>query len=67
MQKGAMEIDRTLNEEDMVTSRLLWLEDDGYKPEYVTAKRVGIDYATEEYRNILWRFIVKDGVYKPAK
>ncbi len=63
----AMEIDRTLNEEDMVTSRLLWLEDDGYKPEYVTAKRVGIDYATEEYRNILWRFIVKDGVYKPAK
>lgn len=63
----AMEIDRSLNEEDMVTSDRLWIEDDGYKPEYVTAKRVGIDYATEEYRNILWRFIVDDGEYKPAK
>ncbi len=63
----AMEIDRTLNEEDMVISKNLWLEDDGYKPKYVTAKRVGIDYATEEYRDILWRFIVDDGNYKAAK
>lgn len=62
-----MEIDRTLNREDMVTSHLLWLEDDGYKPEYRADKRVGIDYATEEYRNIPWRFIVKDDTYKPAK
>ncbi|MDE7404827.1 MAG: DNA-3-methyladenine glycosylase, partial [Lachnospiraceae bacterium] len=51
----AMEIGRDLNCEDMVTSDRLWLEDDGFRPEYVTAKRVGIDYATEEYRDILWR------------
>ncbi len=63
----AMKIDRTLNGEDMVGSKELWLEDDGYCPPYVTAKRVGIDYATEEYRDILWRFIVDDGRYKPAK
>lgn len=63
----AMEIDRTLNEEDMTISRKLWLEDDGYRPEYVRAKRVGIDYATREYRDILWRFIVDDGKYKPVK
>lgn len=63
----AMEIDRDLNCEDMVTSDRLWLEDDGFRPEYVTAKRVGIDYATEEYRDILWRFIVNDGKYKPAR
>lgn len=63
----AMGIDRDLNNEDMVVSDRLWLEDDGYRPEYVTAKRVGIDYATEEYRDILWRFIVNDGKYKPAK
>lgn len=62
----AMEIDRSLNGEDMVTSDLLWIEDDGYKPEYIRAKRVGIDYATEKYRDILWRFIVNDGKYKPA-
>lgn len=63
----AMEIDRDLNFEDIVVSDRLWLEDDGCRPEYVVAKRVGIDYATEEYRDILWRFIVNDGKYKPAK
>lgn len=63
----AMEIDRGLNGEDMVSSDKLWLEDDGYQPEYVTAKRVGIDYATEEYREILWRFIAEDGKYRPVK
>lgn len=63
----AMEIDRTLNGEDMVSSHQLWLEDDGSRPDYRTAKRVGIDYATEEYRDILWRFIVEDGKYKPAR
>lgn len=63
----AMKIDRTLNGVDMAYSDQLWIEDDGYTPEFVAAKRVGIDYATEEYRNILWRFIVDDGKYKPAK
>ncbi len=63
----AMKIDKTLNEADMVESDQLWLEDDGCQPGYVTAKRVGIDYATEEYRNMLWRFIVEDDNYKPAK
>lgn len=63
----AMEIDRALNGEDMVSSHQLWLEDDGLRPDYRTAKRVGIDYATEEYRDILWRFIVDDGKYKPAR
>lgn len=63
----AMGIDRSLNGQDLVDSSELWIEDDGDRPEYVTAKRVGIDYATEEYRNILWRFIVDDGKYKPAK
>lgn len=63
----AMEINRDLNEEDMVTSKRLWLEDDGCKPDYVLAKRVGIDYATEEYRDILWRYIVKDDTYKAVR
>ncbi len=63
----AMKIDKILNETDMVVSDQLWLEDDGCQPGYVTGKRVGIDYATEEYRNKLWRFIVEDDNYKPAK
>lgn len=63
----AMSIDRSLNGIDLVTSRELWIEDDGAKPEYTAAKRVGIDYATEEYRDILWRYIIKDGRYRPAR
>lgn len=63
----AMEIDRSLNGEDMAVSRRLWLEDDGCRLQYRAAKRVGIDYATEEYRNILWRFIAEDEGYRGAK
>jgi len=63
----AMEIDRSLNGEDMTVSDRLWLEDDGCRLPYITAKRVGIDYATEEYRDILWRFIANDGKYRAVK
>lgn len=63
----AMGIDRSLNEIDMTVSDELWLEDDGMKPAYRTAKRVGIDYAEEKDRNILWRYIMDDGSYQPVK
>ena len=62
-----MGIDRELNGEDMVNSKRLWLEDDGCRLEVRTDKRVGIDYATPQYRDILWRYIADDGEYKPAK
>ena len=52
----AMRIDRSLNGIDLVSSNELWLEDDGVLLEYTKGRRIGIDYATEEYRNILWRF-----------
>jgi len=63
----AMAIDRELNGEDMVSSDRLWLEDDGARPAVRADKRVGIDYATPEYRDILWRYIVNEGSYKPVK
>ena len=53
----ALNINRTLNGENLVKSNLLWLEDDGCKFKYKATKRIGIDYATPEYRNKLWRFI----------
>ena len=56
----ALCIDRTLNGEDLISSNDLWIEDDGYKAEYSTGKRIGIDYATEEYRNIPWRYTIKN-------
>ena len=37
----------------------IWIEDDGFRPEIVTAPRVGIDYAGEYWRDIEWRFIAK--------
>ena len=58
----AMQITKELNEEDLTVSKRLWLEDDGYIPKYRRDKRVGIDYATPEYRDILWRYIVDEGL-----
>ena len=55
----ALNIDRSLNQENLIASDKLWVEDDGHKCSYETAKRIGIDYATEEYKNKLWRFIAK--------
>lgn len=55
----AMKIDRSFNGESLITSERIWVEDDGYTGEYETAKRVGIDFATEEYREKPWRFILQ--------
>lgn len=54
----ALEIDKSLAEIDLTKSNDLWIEDDGYKAKYTTHKRVGIDYATEQYKSIEWRFIL---------
>jgi len=55
----ALKIDKNLNSENLKTSNQIWLEDDNFKCEYISLKRVGIDYATEEYKNKLWRFKIK--------
>ena len=55
----ALRVDRSLNGVSFVDSNEIWIEDDGYPVSYVVGKRIGIDYATEEYRNILWRFTIK--------
>ncbi len=52
----AVGIDRSLNGVDLTSGSELWLEA-GKQPAYVATPRIGIDYATEEYRNILWRFL----------
>ena len=55
----ALELDKSLNGVNVTKSEHLWLEDDGYKCEYTTTKRVGIDYATEPYKSIEWRYVIK--------
>lgn len=54
----ALEIDKSLNETDLTKSEDLWIEDDGYFSKYTIHKRVGIDYATEPYKSVEWRFIL---------
>lgn len=48
-----------LNERDVCTDAELWFADDGYTCEVKTGRRVGIDYAAEEDRERLWRFMMK--------
>ena len=45
------------NVEDCET---LWVEDDGFRGRVDTAPRVGIAYASEDDRERLWRFILKE-------
>lgn len=54
----ALNIDRTLNGEDLLLSEKLWLEEKNNQYDYTVSKRIGIDYADEKDRNKLWRFTV---------
>lgn len=47
------------NKTSFVTSKVLWIEDDRKRYEYTTAKRVGINYASQEDIDKPWRFILK--------
>lgn len=51
-----IQIDKSFNGENFYDNERIWIEDDGYKPEIITLPRVGIDYATPYYRDILWRY-----------
>lgn len=52
-------INREFNGEELTTSERLWLEEDGSSPSYITAPRVGIDYASAKDIERPWRFIAK--------
>ena len=54
-----LQIDKSLNEENLAVSDLLWIEDDGSRPLFLAAKRIGINYASEKDKKRLWRFTVK--------
>lgn len=57
-----LQIDKTLNKINLVNYEELWLEDDGFKPQIITTPRIGIDYASEPYKSIHWRFIIKETI-----
>ncbi len=56
-----LKIDKSLNGEDVTTSKKLWFEDNGTKvkpSQIIRTKRIGIDYAGK-YKDKLWRFMIK--------
>jgi len=53
-------IDKSFNGESFCGNPRIRIEDDGYRAEIETLPRVGINYATPEYRDILWRFADKN-------
>ena len=55
-----MGIDLGHNALDITGTGSIYLADDGTKIDHRTAKRVGIDYATPDYRDIKWRYIAID-------
>lgn len=52
-------IDKSFNGQTLYENDSIWLEDDGERVEISTDTRVGISYATEEYRLKPWRFIAR--------
>lgn len=54
----ALGVTGEMNLQSFVDNPLIWIEDDGQEYSYRTDKRVGISYATEEYVNKPWRFIL---------
>ncbi|MBE6794247.1 MAG: DNA-3-methyladenine glycosylase [Ruminococcaceae bacterium] len=47
------------NRKSITDCKEFYIEDDGFVCDIQRDKRVGINYATEEYRDKLWRFIMK--------
>lgn len=47
------------NRDSAVSSDVIWIEDDGFRCEIETDKRVGIGYASQEDQDRLWRFKMK--------
>lgn len=55
-----LHLDSSFYGENLSTSNRLWVEDNNIKIEtYETGTRIGIDYATEEWRNKPWRYRIK--------
>lgn len=52
-----LQVDGSFNGERICSNKHIRIEDDGYRPNIKTAKRVGIDYSGEYWKNIEWRFI----------
>ena len=51
-------IDKSYYGENLAVSDRIWIENSNERPEYFTAKRIGIDYAGKYWRDKSWRYIL---------
>jgi DNA-3-methyladenine glycosylase len=54
-----LKINKELYGENLANSEKIWIEEDGNHFEHYTTARIGIDYAGEYWKNVLWRFVMK--------
>ena len=55
-----LKIDGGFNRIDLHDSELIWIEKyTKTNKDYITTPRIGIDYAGDYYRNIPWRYVLK--------
>lgn len=55
----ALDITKNLYGEDLVVSEKIWLEHHSKKYRYLQTSRIGIEYASEPWKSIPWRFILE--------
>ena len=55
----ALGIDKRFNAKQLSIKTGLWIGESGQKVQYITSKRIGIDYAGDEWKNKLWRYTIQ--------
>ena len=58
-----LQLDKSFYGEDLVKSKIIWLEDRGEKikpSQILTRKRIGIDYSGPYWSGRKWRFLIKN-------
>lgn len=54
-----LQLDKSFYGEDLFNSDRIWIENGELISDYITASRVGIDYAGEPWVSKPWRFLIK--------
>ena len=55
-----LQLDSSFYGEDLTQSKRIWIEDGLEVVNYTADKRVGVDYAGDQWANKLWRFVLDD-------
>lgn len=53
----ALKLDKSFYNEDLTSSKRIWIEDINEKLDYTTTPRIGIKYAGKPWVDKLWRFV----------